>query len=35
MNAGEMKEDRGALFENLLELGEKYRRKNQYALFVK
>ena len=30
MNAGEMKEDRVVLFEKLLELGEKYRRVNQY-----
>lgn len=30
LNAGEMKEDRVALFEQLLEKGEKYRRKNQY-----
>lgn len=30
MNAGEMKEDRQALFENLLELGEKVKRVNQY-----
>jgi hypothetical protein len=30
LNAGEMKEDRVALFKNLLEMGEKYRRKNQY-----
>ena len=30
INAGEMKEDRVALFENLLEMGEKYRRVNQY-----
>jgi hypothetical protein len=30
LNAGEMKEDRVPLFKNLLELGEKYRRKNQY-----
>lgn len=30
LNAGEMKEERVALFENLLEMGEKYRRKNQY-----
>ena len=29
-NAGEMKEDRVTLFENLLEMGERYRRKNQY-----
>ena len=30
LNAGEMKEDRVALFENLLEMGEKYRRVNQW-----
>ena len=30
MNAGEMKEERLAMFEELLELGEKYRRVNQY-----
>lgn len=30
MNAGELKEERVALFKNLLEMGEKYRRKNQY-----
>ena len=30
LNAGAMKEDRVALFKNLLEMGEKYRRKNQY-----
>lgn len=30
MNAGEMKEERSAMFEELLELGEKYRRVNQY-----
>lgn len=30
MNAGEMREDRLAMFEELLELGEKYRRVNQY-----
>lgn len=30
LNSGEMKEDRVALFEKLLELGEKYRRVNQY-----
>jgi len=30
MNAGEMKEDRLAMFEELLELGEKYRRVNQW-----
>ena len=30
LNAGEMKEERGVLFEKLLELGEKYRRVNQY-----
>lgn len=28
--SGEMKIDRLALFENLLEMGEKYRRVNQY-----
>ena len=31
MNAGEMKEDRLTLFENLLELGEKVKRMNQYV----
>lgn len=30
MNAGELKEDRVELFQKLLELGERYRRKNQY-----
>lgn len=30
MNAGEMKEERIALFEKLLELEERYRRVNQY-----
>ena len=30
LNAGEMKEDRMAMFVKLLELGEKYRRVNQY-----
>ena len=30
MNAGTMKEDRVALFNQLLELGEKYRHVNQY-----
>ena len=30
MNAGEMTEDRQALFEILLELGEKVKRVNQY-----
>ncbi len=30
LNAGEMKEDSVALFKNLLEMGEKYRRKNRY-----
>lgn len=30
LNAGEMKEDRVALFQNLLEMGEKYRKVNQY-----
>lgn len=30
LKAGEMKDDRVALFEKLLELGERYRRLNQY-----
>ena len=30
LNAGEMKEDIVAPFEKLLEMGEKYRRVNQY-----
>ena len=30
LNAGAMKEDRVALFNQLLELGEKYRHVNQY-----
>ena len=30
LNAGEMKENRVALFEKLLELRERYRSKNQY-----
>ena len=30
VNAGELKEDRVELFKVLLELGEKYRHKNQY-----
>ena len=30
MNAGEMREERLTMFEELLELGEKYRRVNQY-----
>ena len=30
MNAGKMKEGRLALFKELLELTELYRRKNQY-----
>lgn len=29
--AGEMKEERAALFLKLLELGEKYKHVNQYA----
>ena len=28
--SGEMKEERKFLFESLIELSEKYRRKNQY-----
>ena len=31
MNAGELKEPRLGMFKELLELSEKYRRKNQYA----
>lgn len=30
MNAGEMKEERVEKFKRLLELSERYRRKNQY-----
>ena len=30
VNAGDLKEERQVLFNQLLELGEKYRRKNQY-----
>ena len=30
MNAGELKEDRVELFQKLLEMGEKYKRVNQY-----
>ena len=30
VNAGELKEDRVELFKELLEVGERYRRKNQY-----
>lgn len=30
MNAGELKEDRAVLFKRLLEMGEKYKRVNQY-----
>ena len=31
MNAGELKEPRLTLFKELLELSEKYKRKNQYG----
>ena len=31
VNAGELKPERQVLFNQLLELGEKYRRKNQYV----
>ena len=31
MNAGELKEDRTALFKKLLDLCERYKRVNQYA----
>ena len=30
LNAGELKEERVELFQKLLELGEKYKRVNQY-----
>ncbi len=30
MNAGKMKAERVAKFQNLLEMTERYRRKNQY-----
>ena len=30
MNAGELKEDRVSLFRQLVEVGEMYRRVNQY-----
>ncbi len=30
MNAGELKKERLELFQKLLELGERYKRKNQY-----
>ena len=30
MNAGELKADRVEKFKELLEMGEKYKRKNQY-----
>ena len=30
VNAGELKEDRVELFKELVEVGEKYRHKNQY-----
>lgn len=30
MNARELKEDRVKLFQKLLEIGEKYKRNNQY-----
>ena len=31
LNAGELKEERVALFKELLDVGEKYRRVNQYV----
>jgi len=30
MNAGELKDDRVVMFMKLLEMGEKYKRVNQY-----
>ena len=31
MNAGELKEERVELFQKLVEIGEKYKRVNQYV----
>lgn len=31
MNAGELKEDRVEKFKELLEMGERYKRVNQYV----
>lgn len=31
MNAGVLKEDRVSLFRKLVEVGERYKRKNQFA----
>lgn len=31
MNAGKLKEERVEMFEKLLEMGEKYKRVNQYT----
>lgn len=31
MNAGKLKENRVEMFEKLLEIGERYKRVNQYA----
>ena len=31
MNVGELKESRIALFQQMLEVGEKYKRVNQYV----
>lgn len=31
LNAGELKEDRVEMYNDLLQLGEKYRHKNQYV----
>lgn len=31
LNAGELKEDRVEMFNELLQLGERYRHKNQYV----
>lgn len=33
LNAGKMKESRGVMFEKLLELGDRYKRVNQYKKF--
>ena len=31
MNVGKLKENRAEMFKKLLEMGEKYRRVNQYV----
>lgn len=34
MNTGKMKESRVEMFEKLLEIGEKYKRVNQYQIVL-